>query len=166
MSTLNRRKGHPGGEVTFSMTDPKRTWKPVTRHPPSSNRATASWGSLGWRFFIQKDVLQLCLDWPGILLQKPWREQFFRCFRQFSAQPGCLWSFSRRAPKVTPGNLELATAGNAATWSSLWAGPRALISMCGKVGLEGRFSLWGAAGWWARGDLVVLSCSHLKTGCQ
>ena len=25
--------------------------------------------------------------------------------------------------------------------------------MCGEVGLEGRFSLWTGAGWWARGDL-------------
>ena len=27
----------------------------------------------------------------------------------------------------------------------------------GEVGLEGSFSLWAAAGWWARGDLGVLS---------
>ena len=46
------------------------TRSPVTRHPPSSNSATASWGSLGWRVFIQKDVLQLCLNWPGLLLQE------------------------------------------------------------------------------------------------
>ena len=31
----------------------------------------------------------------------------FRSFRHFSAQPGCLWSFTRRAPEVTPGNLEV-----------------------------------------------------------
>ena len=73
--------------------------------------------------------------------RKPWRERFFICFRRYSAQHGCLWFFTRRAPNVTPGNLELATAGKAATGSPLWAGPRALISMCGKVGLEGTFSL-------------------------
>ena len=77
----------------------------------------------------------------GFCFRKPWREMFFRSFRRFSGQPGCLWSFTRRARKVTPGNLELSTAGKAATVSPLWAGPRALISMCGKVGLEGMFSL-------------------------
>ena len=77
----------------------------------------------------------------GFCFRKPWRKRFFRCFRWYSAQHGCLWSFTRRAPKVTPGNLELATAGNAAIGSPLWAGPRALISMCGKVGLEATFSL-------------------------
>ena len=77
----------------------------------------------------------------GFCSRKRWRERFFRCFRCYSAQHGCLWFFTRRAPKVTPGNLELATAGKAATGSPLWAGPRALISMCGKVGLEGTFSL-------------------------
>ncbi|CAI9177401.1 unnamed protein product [Rangifer tarandus platyrhynchus] len=35
----------------------------------------------------------------GFCFRKPWRERFFRCFRRFSAQPGCLWSFIRRAPK-------------------------------------------------------------------
>ena len=77
----------------------------------------------------------------GFCFRKPWRERFFRCFRRYSAQHGCLWSFTRRARKVTPGNLELSTAGKAATASPLWAGPRALISMCGKKGLEGTFSL-------------------------
>ena len=77
----------------------------------------------------------------GFCSRKHWRERFSRCFRWYSAQHGCLWSFTRRAPKATPGNLELDTAGKAATGSPLWAGPRALISMCGKVGLEGTFSL-------------------------
>ena len=77
----------------------------------------------------------------GFCSRKHWRERFFRCFRWYSAQHGCLWSYTRRAPKVTPGNLELDTAGKAATGSPLWAGPRALISMCGKVGLEATFSL-------------------------
>ena len=77
----------------------------------------------------------------GFCSRKPLRERFFRCFRWYSAQHGCLWSCTRRATKVTPGNLELDTAGKAATGSPLWAGPCALISMCGKVGLEGTFSL-------------------------
>ena len=77
----------------------------------------------------------------GFCSRKPWRERFSRCFRWYSAQHGCLCSFTRRAPKVTPGNLELATPGKAATGSPPWAAPGALISMCGKVGLEGMFSL-------------------------
>ena len=56
-------------------------------------------------------------------------------------------SFTRKAPKVTPGNLELATPGKAATGSPLEAGPGALISMCRKVRLEWRFSLLTGAGW-------------------
>ena len=59
---FNPLKGPPGGEVTSSKADPKKTQKPVTRHPHSGNSATASRGSLGWRIFIQKDGLQLCLD--------------------------------------------------------------------------------------------------------
>ena len=70
MSAVNPRKGPLGGEVTPSMADHDRNLNPVTRHPPSSNSATASWGSLGWRVFIQKDVLQLCVNWPGLLLQE------------------------------------------------------------------------------------------------
>ena len=42
LSTVNPRKGPTGGEVTSSMADPKKTRKPVTRHPPSGNSATAS----------------------------------------------------------------------------------------------------------------------------
>ena len=91
---------------------------------------------------------------------------FFRCFRRFSAQHGCLWSFTRRAPKVTPGNLELATPELASTGSPSWEVPGALISMCREGGLEWRFSLWAGACWLARGDLGVLSRSHLWTGCQ
>ena len=98
--------------------------------------------------------------------RNPWRERFFRCFRWFSTQPGCLWFFTKRAPKVIPFNLELDTPGLAATGSPPWAVPAALISMCRKVGLEGRFSLWAGAGWWARGDLGVLSWSHLRRGWQ
>ena len=138
LSTVNPRKGPPGGEVTSSIEDPSRTRNPVTRNPPSSNSATASWGSLGWRVFIQKDVLQLCLKWLGLLLHKHWRERFFRCFRRFSTQPGCLWSFIRRSPKVI---LELATASLAFSGSPPWAAPAAIISMCGEGVLDGRFSL-------------------------
>ena len=102
----------------------------------------------------------------GFCFRKPWSEMFFTCFRRFSAQPGCLWSFTRRAPKVTRGNLELATAGLASTGSPSWAVPGALVSICREGGLEMRFSLWAGAGWWARGDLGVLSRSQLWTGCQ
>ena len=77
----------------------------------------------------------------GFYFRKPWRERFFRCFRRNSAQHGCFLSFTRNSPKVTPGNLELSTARNAATGSPLEAQPGALISMCGKVRLEGMFSL-------------------------
>ena len=55
----------------------------------------------------------------GFCFRNPLRERFCRCFRWYSAQHGCLWSFTRRAPKVTPGNLELAAPGNAATGSAL-----------------------------------------------
>ena len=73
--------GPPVGEVTSLMADPKRTWNPVTRHPPSGNSATAGWGSLSWRVFIQKDVLQLCLDWPGLLLQETLKGEVFQIFQ-------------------------------------------------------------------------------------
>ena len=102
----------------------------------------------------------------GFCFRKPWRERFFRCFRQFSAQPGCLWSFIRRSPKVIPVNLELSTPGLASTGSPPWAAPAAVISMCREGGLEGRFTLWAGASWWARGDLGILSQSHLRTGLQ
>ena len=102
----------------------------------------------------------------GFCFRKPWREMFFRCFRWISAQHGCLWSFTSRAPKVTPGNQELATPELASNGSSSWAAPGALISMCREGGLDGRFSLWSGAGWWASGDLGFLSRSHLRTGCQ
>ena len=98
LSTVNPRKGPPGGEVTSSMADSNGTRNPATSHTPSSNSATASWGSLDWRVFIQKDVLQLCLDWPGILLQETLEGEVFQMFQV--AQHGCLWSFTRRAPKV------------------------------------------------------------------
>ena len=102
----------------------------------------------------------------GFFFRKPWRERFFRCFRWFSTQPGSIWSFTRRSPKVTPGNLERATPGLSATASPPWAAPPAVISMCGEVGLKGRFSLWAGVGRWARGDLGVLLRSHLKTDRQ
>ena len=63
------------------MADIKKTRKPVTRNPASGNSATASWGSLGWKIFIQKDVLQLCLDWPGLLLQETLKGEVFQIFQ-------------------------------------------------------------------------------------
>ena len=83
----------------------------------------------------------------GFCFRKPWRQRFFRCFRRKSAQHGCFLSFTRKAPKVTPGNLELCTAHKATTGSPLEARPGALISMCRKVRLEGMFSLLTLAGW-------------------
>ena len=80
VSAVSPRKGPSGGEVTFSMADPNRNLNPVNRHPPSSNSATASWGSLGWRVFIQKDVLQLCVNWPGLLLPETLEGEVFQMF--------------------------------------------------------------------------------------
>ena len=57
----------------------------------------------------------------GFCFRKPWRKRFFRIFRLFRGQPVCLWSFTRRAPEVTPGNLELATPSPAANGSPPWA---------------------------------------------
>ena len=78
--TVNWRKGPHGGEVFSSMAHPNGNQNPVTRHPPSSNSATASRGSLVWRVFIQKDGLQLCLDWPGLLLQETVEGDVYQMF--------------------------------------------------------------------------------------
>ena len=75
------KEGAPGGEVTSLTADANRIQNPLTRHPPSSNSATASWGSHGWRVFIQKDVLQLCVDWPGLLLQETLEGEVFQMFQ-------------------------------------------------------------------------------------
>ena len=88
VSTVNPRKGPPGGEVTSLTADPNRTQNPVTRKPPSSNSTTASWGSLGWKVFVQKVVLQLCLDWPGLLLQETLGGVVFQMFQ---AVQGSTW---------------------------------------------------------------------------
>ena len=45
----------------------------------------------------------------GFCFRIPCRARLFICFRWYSVQHGCLWSLTRRAPKVTPGNVELAT---------------------------------------------------------
>ena len=63
------------------MADPNKNMNLVTRHPPSSNSATASWGSLGWRVFIKKDVLQQCVDWSGLLLQETLEGEVFQMFQ-------------------------------------------------------------------------------------
>ena len=87
----------------------------------------------------------------------------------FQVVQGSAWKHLVLYQEVTHGNpvnQELATPGVAATGSPPWAAPAAVISMCGEVGLEGRLSLWSAAGWWACGDLGVLSQSHLRTGWQ
>ena len=99
------------------------------------------WAHLTGESSFRRMFSSCVLTDQGFCSRKRWRERFFRCFRRYSAQHGCLWSFTRRAPMVTPGNLELATPAKAATGSPPWAAPGALISMCGKVGLEGTFSL-------------------------
>ena len=37
----------------------------------------------------------------GFCFRKPWRERFFSCFRWYSAQHGCLGSFSRRSCQIS-----------------------------------------------------------------
>ena len=131
------KEGAAGGEVTSLTADPNRTRNPVTRQPPPSNSATASWAHSAGKTSSRRMFSSCVSTDQGFRFRKPWRERFFRCFRQFSAQPGCLWSFTRRAPKVTAGNLELATPGLATTGSPPWAVPAALISMWGKWDLRG-----------------------------
>ena len=63
------------------MADPKRTQNPVTRLPTPGNSVTASLGSLGWRVFIQKEILQVCLDWPGLLLQETLEGEVLQMFQ-------------------------------------------------------------------------------------
>ena len=164
VSNVNPRNGPQGGEVSPLTADPNRTQNPVTRHPPSGNSVTASWGSLGWRVFIQKDVLHLCLDWPWLLLQETLEGEVFQMFQAVQHSTFMPLSFTRRSPKVISVNLELATPSLASTGSPPWAAPAALISMCREGGRERRFSLWTGAGYWAHGDLGVLSQSHLRTG--
>ena len=91
------------------MADPNRTQNPVTMHPPSSNSATASWGSLGWRVFIQKDVLQLCLDWPGLLLQETLEGDFFQMFQVVQRST---WMPLDLYQEVTYGNPRQPRAGH------------------------------------------------------
>ena len=55
--------------------------EPSNHAPTSSNSATASRGSLGWSVFIQKDGLQLCFDWPGLLLQETMEGEVFQMFQ-------------------------------------------------------------------------------------
>ena len=153
LSTVNPRKGPPGGEVTSSMVVPKKIRKPVTRHPTSGNSATAISGSLVWRIFIQKDGLQLCLDWPGILLQETLEGDVFQMFLVVQCStwmPLVLYQegnwgkpWQSRAGHIRPGHH----------WEPSLGSPDALISMCVKVGLEGWYSLLTGAGWWAPCDL-------------
>ena len=105
----------PGGEITSMMADPKKlgtlqqgTHILATASQPGEAHLT---GESSFRGMFSSCVLtdqEFCF-------RKSWRERFFRCFRRHSAQHGCLWSFTRRTPKVTPGNLELAKPGSATT---------------------------------------------------
>ena len=109
LSTVNRRKGPTCGEVTSSIEDPNRTRNPVTRNPPSSNSTTASWGSLCWRVFIQKDVLQLCLNWPGLLLQETLEGEVFQMFQAVQCST---WKHLVLYQEVTYGNPRQPRAGH------------------------------------------------------
>ena len=109
LSTVYPRKGPPGGEVTSSIEDPNRTQNPVSRNPPSSNSAAANWGSLGWRVFIQKDALQLCLDRPGVLLQKTLEGEVFQMFQAFQCST---WKPLVLYQEVIYGNLSQRRAGH------------------------------------------------------
>lgn len=74
---------------------------------------------------------------------------------------------TRRAPKVIPGNLGAGHTRPGHHWEPSLGSASCLISIWGKWDLEGRFSEQ-ETGWWARGDLVVLSVEvkHLRTGWQ
>ena len=109
LSTVNPRKGPPGGEDTSSIEDPNRTRNPVSKNPPSSNSATARWGSLGWRVFIQKDVLQLSLDRPGVLLQETLEGEVFQMFQAFQHST---WKALVLYQEVTYGNPSQRRAGH------------------------------------------------------
>ncbi|XP_015316441.2 ral guanine nucleotide dissociation stimulator isoform X2 [Bos taurus] len=69
------------------------------RHPPPSNSATASWAHSAAETSSRRMFSSCVSTDQGFCFRKPWRERFFRCFRRFSAQLGCLWSFTRRSPK-------------------------------------------------------------------
>ena len=73
----------------------------------------------------------------GFCFRKPWRERLFKCFSWFSAQPACLWSFTRRAPKVIPVKPELATPGLAATGALSGQGQLLSSPCAGKWDLRG-----------------------------
>ena len=153
LSTVNPWKGPPGDEVISSMAEPTKTWKPVTRHPPSSNSATASWGSLGWRIFIQKDGLQLCVDCPRILPQETLDREVFQSFQVVQCST---WIPLVLYQEGTWGNPWQSRAGHTRPgryWEPSLGSTDALISMCVKLGLEGTYSLLTLAGWWARCDL-------------
>ena len=116
-----------------------RTLQPGTNLPATVPQPV--WAHLTGESSFRRMLSSCVLTDQIFCSRKPWREKIFRYFRWYSAQHGCLWSFTRRAPKATPGNLELATPGKAATGSPPWAAPGDLISMFVKVGLEGTFSL-------------------------
>ena len=88
LSTVNPRKGPLGGEVTSSVADPNgtRNPKPGTHFlatVPQPVRAPLA-GESSSRMMVSSCV---STD-QGFCSRKPWREMFFRCFRQFSAQTG------------------------------------------------------------------------------
>ena len=96
------------------------------------------WAHLTGESSFRRMLSSSVLTDQGFCFRKPWRERFFRCFRWHSAQHGCLWSFTRRAPTVTPGNLELATPGKAATGSPPWQRQVPSSPCAGNWDLRGR----------------------------
>ena len=157
LSTVHPIKGPLGCEVTSSVADPNGTGNPKPGTHLLATVPQQVGAPLAGESSSRRMVSSCVSTDQGFCFRKQWREMFFRCFRRLSAQPGCLWSFTRREPKVTRGNLELATPGVASTRSPSWAAPGALFYMCREGGLEGRFSVWAGAGWWARSDLGELS---------
>ena len=109
VSTVNPRKGPPVGEVSSFAADPNGTRNPVTKHPPPSNSATDGWGSLGWRVFIQKDILQLCIEWLGLLLHKTLEGEVFQMFQ---AVQHSTWMPLVLYQEVTSGNPSQPRAGH------------------------------------------------------
>nr|XP_014338137.1 PREDICTED: ral guanine nucleotide dissociation stimulator-like [Bos mutus] len=65
----------------------------------NSNSATATWAHSAGETSSRRMFSSCVSTDQGFCFRKPWRERFFRCFRRFSAQLGCLWSFTRRSPK-------------------------------------------------------------------
>ncbi|XP_061260949.1 ral guanine nucleotide dissociation stimulator-like isoform X2 [Bos javanicus] len=67
---------------------------PISEHIPKVHAGIIPSVQVGTRAGFERHM-----DSSRMENRKPWRERFFGCFRRFSAQLGCLWSFTRRSPK-------------------------------------------------------------------